>query len=100
MLPKPVRERLGLKAGMDLELTEGAEGLMLKPVQRRASLVNRNGLLVHRGKLPKAYDWSRLVEDDRDERMRKLAGLSRSCCRPRARGPRSRRASTPPRRGR
>ena len=73
-LPKLIRERLGLKAGMDLELTEGAEGLMLKPVPQRPSLVNRNGLLVHRGKLPKAYDWSRLVEDDRDERMRRLAG--------------------------
>ena len=75
VLPKPVRERLGIKAGMDLELTEGAEGLMLKPVQQRPSLVYRNGLLVHRGKLPKGCDWSRLIEDDRDERMRRLAGL-------------------------
>ncbi len=75
VLPKTVRERLGIQAGMDLALTEGAEGLMLKPVQQRPSPVNRNGLLVHRGKLPKAFDWSRLVEDDRDERMRKLAGL-------------------------
>ena len=74
VLPKPVRDRLGLKAGMDLELTESAEGLMLKPVRQRPSLVNRNGLLVHRGTLPKAYDWSRLIKDDRDERMRRMAG--------------------------
>jgi AbrB family looped-hinge helix DNA binding protein len=74
VLPKPVRDRFGLKAGTDLEIEETSEGVMLKPVQRRLSLVNRNGLLVHRGKLPKGFDWNRLIEDDREERLRKLAG--------------------------
>ena len=60
---------------VELDLTEGAEGLVLKPAQQRPSLVNRNGLLVHRGKLPRACDWNRLIEDVRDERMRRLAGL-------------------------
>jgi AbrB family looped-hinge helix DNA binding protein len=74
VLPKPVRDRFGLKAGTDLEIEETPEGVVLKPVQRRASLVVRDGLLIHRGKLPKGFDWNRLLEDDREERMRKLAG--------------------------
>ncbi|MEO7650863.1 MAG: AbrB/MazE/SpoVT family DNA-binding domain-containing protein [Bryobacteraceae bacterium] len=74
VLPKPVRDRFGLKAGTDLEIQVTAEGVMLRPVGQRPSLVNRNGLLVHRGKLPKGFDWNRLIEDDREDRMRKLAG--------------------------
>ena len=74
VLPKPVRDRFGLKAGTDLEIEETAEGVVLKPVRQRPSLVNRNGLLMHRGKLPKGYDWGRLIDDDREDRIRRLAG--------------------------
>lgn len=73
-MPKPVRDRFGMKAGTDLEIEETPEGVMLRPVQRRPSLVTRNGLLVHRGKLPKGFDWHRLIEDEREDRTRKLAG--------------------------
>ncbi|MBL8291039.1 MAG: AbrB/MazE/SpoVT family DNA-binding domain-containing protein [Bryobacterales bacterium] len=73
VLPKPVRDRHGLKEGTDLEVQETAKGVVLKPVQQRASLVTRDGLLIRRGKLPRGYDWSRLIEDDREDRMWKLA---------------------------
>jgi AbrB family looped-hinge helix DNA binding protein len=75
VLPKPVRDRLGLRAGTSLEIEETAEGVVLRPVQRRASLVIRDGLLIHRGKPAKGFDWNRLLEDGREERMRQLAGL-------------------------
>jgi AbrB family looped-hinge helix DNA binding protein len=74
VLPKPVRDRLGLKAGTDLEMQETAEGVILRPVQHRPSLIMRDGLLVHRGKLPKGFDWNRMIDEDREDRMRKLAG--------------------------
>ncbi|PYY02429.1 MAG: AbrB/MazE/SpoVT family DNA-binding domain-containing protein, partial [Acidobacteria bacterium] len=32
VLPKPVRDRLGLKAGASLEICESADGLLLRPV--------------------------------------------------------------------
>ena len=60
---------------MTLRIDKAGRIVLPKPVRQRPSLVNRDGLLVHRGTLPKAYDWSRLIEDDRDERMRRLAGL-------------------------
>ena len=37
VVPKPVRERLGLRAGMDLEVAEKSEGLLLKPVTQKPS---------------------------------------------------------------
>lgn len=74
VLPKPIRDRLGLEAGSDLELSESASGVMLTPVRESPSLVQRQGLLMHRGKLPPGFDWSRLVEDHREDRLRELTG--------------------------
>ena len=58
VLPKPLRQRLGLKAGSKFEATEAAEGLLLKPVSSRPSLVKRNGLLVHTGVAPRGFNWN------------------------------------------
>ena len=75
VLPKPIRDHLRLSAGANLELEERAEGIMLRPVKRRLSLVEKDGLLVHRGEAPRGFDWNRLVEDYREERVRDLSGL-------------------------
>ncbi|MCC7341510.1 MAG: AbrB/MazE/SpoVT family DNA-binding domain-containing protein [Bryobacterales bacterium] len=74
ILPKPVRDRFGLTAGAELEIQETADGLMLRPARRRPSLVTRDGLLLHRGTLPKGADWNLLIEEDRDDRIRSLSG--------------------------
>jgi AbrB family looped-hinge helix DNA binding protein len=74
VVPKEIRERLGLRAGMDLEIGESPEGLLIKPAHRQPSLVQEGRFLVHTGKLPRGYDMLRAVEDDRDDRMRKLGG--------------------------
>jgi len=75
VLPKPVRERLGLRAGTDLELVESDDGLILRPLKRQASMILVDGLWVHQGKLARASDFDRLLAEDREERMRKAAGL-------------------------
>lgn len=75
VLPKPTRERLGLQAGMDLEMSEGPGGVILKPVHRRPSLVKEGRFLVHSGRLPRGYDIVKAIEDDREEHLRRLAGL-------------------------
>ena len=72
ILPKPVRERLGWREGSDLELEESGAGITLKSARRTQPLVKRNGLLMHTGKLPKGYDWNRLIEDDREIRLHEL----------------------------
>jgi AbrB family looped-hinge helix DNA binding protein len=75
ILPKPVRERLGLYAGSDLDVQETPDGLVLRPAGRRPSLVKKQGLWVYTGKLPSGFDIVQAIRDDREDRIRKLAGL-------------------------
>ncbi len=75
ILPKPVRDRLGFQEGSDLEVEETPEGIMLKPVEARPSMVKKQGLWVHTGKVPPHFDVLQAVRDDREDRIRKLSGL-------------------------
>jgi AbrB family looped-hinge helix DNA binding protein len=74
ILPKPLRDRLGLREGSELELEETPEGVLLKPAERRPSMVRKQGIWVHTGKLPPAFDIVQAIREDREERLRKLAG--------------------------
>jgi AbrB family looped-hinge helix DNA binding protein len=74
VLPKPMRDRLGLRAGSDLEIEETAEGIVLKPAARPPSLIKKGSFLVHTGEVPHGYDILKAIEDDREEQMRKAWG--------------------------
>jgi len=74
ILPKPVRDRLGLHAGSDLEIQETADGVVLKPVDRKPSLVKEGSFLVHTGEIPAGYDILKAIDEDREERIRKVWG--------------------------
>ena len=56
ILPKPVRDRLGLQAGSDLEVAETPDGLLLKPANRKPSLVRKGSFWVHMGEIPTGHD--------------------------------------------
>ena len=44
-LPKAARDRLGLHEGSsDLEIVEASEGVLLKPIEARPSMVKKQGL--------------------------------------------------------
>lgn len=75
ILPKPVRDRLRLRQGSDLEIEERPDGVLLKPVDRRPSMIKVNGHWVHLGKVPKGFDWDNLIDDMRNERIKDLSGL-------------------------
>jgi AbrB family looped-hinge helix DNA binding protein len=74
VLPKPVRDRLGLHDGSNLEMEETPEGVVLKPVGRKSSLVRKGRFLVHTGQLPSGYDTFEAIDQDREERERKILG--------------------------
>jgi AbrB family looped-hinge helix DNA binding protein len=74
VVPKAIRERYGLHSGVDLELEETGRGIMLNPVESEPTLVRQDGILVYTGKIAPGVDHTRLVEYDREDRMRKLGG--------------------------
>jgi AbrB family looped-hinge helix DNA binding protein len=74
VVPKAVRERLGLRKNSELELEETAEGIVLKPVQEESLWRRENGWLVFYGKPLGRIDWDRLIDDQREERIREIVG--------------------------
>jgi AbrB family looped-hinge helix DNA binding protein len=69
VIPKPLRERLGFKPDTELEAIEQPEGLLLKPVRQRPSMVRVDGLWVHQGSPEPGANWDRTMEDLREERL-------------------------------
>jgi len=74
VLPKPLRERWGLRAGTTFEAKEAADGLLLRPIKQRASLREEDGFLVHAGQAARSFDWQTLFDDVEQERLRDILG--------------------------
>jgi hypothetical protein len=74
-VPKALRDRLGLRAGMSLVAIESAEGLTLRPEAKEPSLVKEGRFLVHTGEPSASFEISDAIHEDREERMRALSGL-------------------------
>jgi len=68
VVPKPLRERLGFKPGTELQAVERPEGVLLKRIEQRPSLVKVDGLWVHQGQAEPGANWDRTLENVRDER--------------------------------
>jgi AbrB family looped-hinge helix DNA binding protein len=75
VLPKPMRERFHLREGSELEIEERPDGLTLRPVEQRSSMVQEEGIWVHLGKVPRGFDWDSVVESIRDERIKDASGI-------------------------
>lgn len=74
MLPKPIRDRMGLRAGSEVAVEETAEGLTLK-VPKQSALKKIDGFWVYTGEIPAGWEILRAIEEDREERSRKAWGL-------------------------
>jgi len=69
VVPKPLRERLGFKPDTELEAIEQPEGVLLKRVAQRPSMVKVDDLWVHQGSAEPAANWERVLEVVREERI-------------------------------
>jgi AbrB family looped-hinge helix DNA binding protein len=81
ILPKPLRARYGLRAGTELEITEGVQEFVLRPVRTGPGLVNIDGVLVHQGIPQGQLDAVKAIRDDREDRLEYLS-LERQIARP------------------
>jgi len=72
IIPKKFRSQLGINFETTLNISEDGEKIIIELIQDEAPIVNKNGILVFTGKLENNSEVS--VEQDRDQRMRKLLG--------------------------
>jgi AbrB family looped-hinge helix DNA binding protein len=72
VLPKPMRERLGLRQDSELEAIEQPEGVLLRRLAPKPSMVLVDGLWAHQGSAESGANWDRIVEDLRDERTESI----------------------------
>jgi AbrB family looped-hinge helix DNA binding protein len=73
VVPKQIRQRLGLHPNTEIEIVEQADGVLLRPLEQKPSMViGENGLWVHLGQIDANYDLNRLIDDVRGERIRDL----------------------------
>jgi AbrB family looped-hinge helix DNA binding protein len=75
VIPKRVREALGLEAGESLMIEKRGEGILLRPARERAPLKHKDRVLVFTGQA--TGEPRNLVRRSRDERLRKLVGRGR-----------------------
>ena len=74
VLPKTLRLRLGVRPGASFEAIEAPDGVLLRPIAIRPSLVEKNGFLVHTGEATHTIDWQELADDLQQERLKDILG--------------------------
>ena len=72
VVPKPLRERLGLRPDMELEVSEQPDGVLLRPVDQRPSMVKIDGLWVHQGTPQSGAAWESMIDEMREERIQSV----------------------------
>lgn len=79
LIPKPVRERLGLVPGTSLKLEIGEQDILLRARRSESSLVEEDGLLVCTAEWTGSatnLDTVALIEASRRDRTEKLVQLA------------------------
>ena len=74
VIPKKLREHLGVGMSLKVEVKETPEGILLKPVRRESGLMMKDGVLILRGGGDNSHiNWDTLVEVERVELIRHIA---------------------------
>jgi len=73
VVPKAMRERLGLRAGTAIEIEEAEGHISLRPVEDTSPLIMKEGVLVFTGAA--IGDLEAAVAADREERVRRISGM-------------------------
>jgi len=71
VLPKSIRDRLGIQAGSEFEVLEEEDKIILKPVEREPKLVSKDGVLVFVPEADFSNEGEDVVKKVREERDRR-----------------------------
>jgi AbrB family looped-hinge helix DNA binding protein len=74
VVPKPLRDRLGLVSGAEMEIVELPDGFSLRVASREPSMIKLDGLWVHQGTAEAGANWDRTLEDLREQRAKAVSG--------------------------
>jgi len=69
VVPKAIRERLGFKPDQELQAIEQPDGVLLKRIEQRPSMMKVDGLWLHQSVVLPGADWNRVLEQVREERI-------------------------------
>lgn len=81
VIPKPLREAVGIQAGTDLQLSvsetdTGDLQILLQPRREAPVIIQKDGHSVHTGRLEEDVDVGSLLRRQRSVRALHIAGLS------------------------
>ena len=66
VIPKPLREQFNLTPGCELEIEATANGITLRRADAKATLVRKDGILVHHGATLAALDIADFIREERN----------------------------------
>lgn len=75
VIPKELRDALGLRPGSSFQIEERNQEICLKPVEGTPHLKKVNGWLVFTGKLQ--GDISNIINEIREERIEHVSGMKK-----------------------
>ncbi len=70
IIPKRIRERLGITSETTLNIDEDGKRIIIEPVPENEPLVEKDGILVFTGKL--SIDLENYLSEEREQRLRSL----------------------------
>ncbi|HOT29755.1 MAG TPA: AbrB/MazE/SpoVT family DNA-binding domain-containing protein [Candidatus Ozemobacteraceae bacterium] len=75
VIPKEIRDALGLRPGSSFLIEEKNQGILLKPVEGTPHIKNEHGWLIFTGDLQ--ADISNTINDVRKERFEHVSGMNK-----------------------
>ena len=71
VVPKQLRERFNLVAGSELDVDAVGDGLRLRKIGARPSLIRKRGVLVHHGDARLVIDVGEFIRAEREAHIRR-----------------------------
>lgn len=75
VIPKEIRDALGLRPGSSFQIEEKNQGILLKPVEGTPHIKNENGWLIFTGDLQ--ADIFNIINGVRKERFEHVSGMKK-----------------------